>query len=312
MDLQLIEKIWLEAGASSAYTQEIRQTCLAANSTLSLEKLNWLPLLFCELNGGNKQKIIPIITAWNLLRHAARLLDDIEDGDVKVRRIPEPISLNISTGILFTVGEILNSLEFLGMQAQASHDIRHKFNKELLKVCSGQHLDLRQTTPSLEECWQIAGSKSGAFLGLICWAGGRVANANPKQLDTYYQFGYNLGLLDQIKDDLADLWTDDTHYSDLRNGHFNSLAVGYAYSVLPSNDRDKLLDYLVNSSNSLEDEKEARQLIIGSGAGVYLTVQSAYYVQQNQQLITEMGFPLEAQNKLNNILEKIQLPTASI
>lgn len=249
MDLQLVEKIWLEAGALPAYTQEIRQICLAASSTSSLEKLNWLPILFCELNGGNKQQIIPIITAWNLLRHAARLLDDIEDSDAKTRSTPEPISLNISTGILFTVGEILNSLEFLGIQTQASHDIRHKFYKELLKVCSGQHLDLMKTIPSLEKCWQIAGSKSGSFLGLICWAGGRVTDANLKQLNTYYQFGYNLGLLDQIKDDLADLWTDDTHYSDLRNGHFNSLAVGYAYSVLPSDDRAKLLNYLANSSN---------------------------------------------------------------
>ena len=185
MDLELVEKIWLEAGASPSYIKEIRQICLATSSASSLKKLDWLPILFCQLNGGNKQQIIPVISAWNLLRHAARLLDDIEDGDVKARNIPEPVSLNIATGILFTAAEVLSSLELVGVQPQAAGDIRHRFYKELLKVCSGQHLDLTQSSPSLEECWQIAGFKSGAFLGLICWAGGRVADANLKQLFSF-------------------------------------------------------------------------------------------------------------------------------
>lgn len=308
IDSVLVENIWHQAGVTPAYLEAIRQICLPTDSSSSPETLDQLPLLFCELNGGDEQQIIPIITAWTLLRHAARLLDDIEDGDVKSRDISEAIALNNSTGFLFTVGMVLNSLEIAGLPPNAANDIRRMFYEELLKVCSGQHLDLTRSSPTLEECWQIVGTKSGVFVGLICWAGGRVANAKPEQLELYRQFGYNLGVLDQIRDDLADLWADESHHSDLRNANHYGLPITYALSVLPKNERQKLLAYLENVKE-LEAEKKARELIIRSGAGAYLAVQSACYYQQSQQLLAQMTLPAKALNNLTILLKKARLPT---
>ena len=308
VDLDLVEKVWLEAGVDKAYLKEIQQICLSDSSPSSTGMLDSLPFLFCEVNQGCREYVIPVITAWTLLRHAARLLDDVEDGDLKERDISEPVALNVATGILFTVGAVLNSLETAGLQADVAYEIRYRFYNELLKVCTGQHLDLTESEPSLETCWQIAGSKSGSFLGLICWAGGRVANADPKQLNLYYKFGYNLGLLDQIRDDLGDLWADETHHSDLRDSGYQGLAVGYAYSVLPEDKRLELQQYLVSSGATPEAEKKARELIIQSGAGVYLIVQSTYYVQQNQELLAQMILPMQAREQLTRVLKKIQLP----
>lgn len=303
----LVEKIWLQAEIAPSYLAEIQRICLQ-NQASSYHALDELPLLFCDLNGGDKEQVVSVITAWNLLRYAARLLDDVEDGDTRSRNMSEPVALNLSTGLLFTVGMVLNSLESIGLPSEAASDIRCMFYKELLQVCSGQHLDLTQQAPTLDESWQIAGAKSGVFMGLICWAGGRVADAYPEQLELYRQFGYNLGLLDQIKDDLADLWSNESYFSDLQNGRYGSLPVAYALSVLPDDERQKLLMYLANSHDTPEAEKQTRELIIRSGAGVYLTVQSAYYFRQSQQLLEKMALPANIHIKLNTLLEKLRLP----
>lgn len=308
----LVEKIWLEAGLNRSYLAEIKQICLPSHVSSSSKALAQLPLLFCELNGGDREQVMPVITACTLLRHAARLLDDVEDGDVKLRKISEPVALNISTGLLFTVGLVLNSLEAFELQPEAASDIRRMFYEELLKVCSGQHLDLTRSLPTLEESWRIAGEKSGRFTGLLCWAGGRVADADRDQLELYRQFGYNLGLLDQIRDDLADLWSDVSHYSDLENGRYGGLPVTYALSVLPEDERQELLTYVADSNKTAEAGKKARTLIIKSGAGIYLMVQCTAYVQQSEQLLAKMALPAEVYDRLSNLLERARLATVEI
>ena len=304
IDLALVEAIWHKTGISPEYLAKMKQVCVP--KTKSSNSLNQLPHLFCELNRGNEDQLVPILAAWNILRFAARLLDDIEDNDVKEKTMVNPVALNVSTGLLFTVGQILNSLEQFGVKQTAAFDIRQRFYDELLTICSGQHLDLSPDIPTLEECWQICGAKSGSFVGLICWAGGRIANAHEAQLQLYYQFGYNLGLLDEIRDDLADLWSDTTHLSDLQNSQHYSLPITYALAVLPEEDRQQLLFCLRSPEPDME--LVARDLIIQSGAGVYLTVQSTNYYQQSLQLLNEMELAEEAYNKLEALLKHVRLP----
>ena len=128
----------------------------------------------------------------------------------------------------------LNFLEEFTVSSTAAIEIRQRFYGELLKTCSGQHVDLISAAPTIEEWWEIAGAKSGTFLGLICWVGGRVAGAQKEQLELYHQYGYTLGLLDQIRDDLTDLWSGDTQSSDLQHAHNCGLPVAYALAVLPA------------------------------------------------------------------------------
>ena len=307
VDSALLEKIWAQIDVHPIYISEIKQLCLTSESGTAVSALDQLPLLFCELNGGRKEQVVPVITAWTLLRHAARLLDDIQDGDLISQEMSEPVALNISTGLLFSVGLILNELESTGVTAQIARHIQQKFYEELLIICSGQHLDLVSQRPSLEEAWQIAAVKSGVFVGLICWAGGRVADAAPEKLELYQQFGHTLGLLDQIKDDLADLWSDEWRLSDLQNGRNHSLPIAYATSVLPDDEKEALFLYLNNQQQVVGADRKARELIVQSGAGVYLTVQSTFYYQKGQALLDEMQLPSTIGSKLQVLLKKMTI-----
>lgn len=311
IDQTIIDEIWSQIKIASTYFSELKHICQPAAETISAtaKELAQLPLLFCELHSGDIRQVVPLVTAWTILRYAARLLDDVEDKDTQLPKTAESIHLNFSTGLIFTASAVLNTLENFQVPFATATDIRQRFYAELLKTCSGQHLDITQKTPSLETCWQIAGEKSGSFLGLICWAGGRLACSNPRQLDLYYRFGYILGILDQIRDDLADLWPVETRHSNLQLNKWN-LPIAYAFSVLPTVQKQQLLMYL-HSTSTPSDETLALELIIQSGAGAYLAIQSMIYYQQGLELLEQMALPKPLYDQLNSLLNKAKMPNGT-
>lgn len=307
IDPEVIDDVWSQTGFVSNYLIELKQICRPVSETASVKskELGHLPTLFCELHSGESRQVAPLVTAWTILRYAARLLDDVEDQDRKVRETAESVQLNFSTGLIFTASAVLNTLENRGVSPETASDIRHRFYTELLKTCSGQHMDLTNKTPSLEVCWQMVGEKSGAFLGLICWAGGRLACTDTHQLHLYYQFGHTLGVLDQIRDDLADLWPNETHHSNLSLKKWN-LPIAYAFSVLPNAQKQQLAVCLQTPSPA--HESAAVELIVQSGAGAYLTLQSMIYYQQGAELLAQMGLPKQPYQKLMSLLDKAKMP----
>ena len=82
IDQTLVEGIWSLSGVDPAYLAEMRRVCLPTGTAVSTSSglLAELPRLFCELHGGTHLQVIPVITAWTLLRYAARILDDVEDS----------------------------------------------------------------------------------------------------------------------------------------------------------------------------------------------------------------------------------------
>ncbi len=72
-------------------------------------------------------------------------------------------------------------------------------------MCAGQQLDLVTNSPDLEQAWEIARYKSGAFFGLATLAGAQLAAQDPERLAAYESYGRNIGLLVQVKDDLEEI-----------------------------------------------------------------------------------------------------------
>jgi len=164
-----------------------------------------LPLLCCQAAGGDPGLAEPVAAAWAVLYAAAHLLDSVEDGDA-----PEPWwkplgpgpASNVATGLIATCALLLTPDTG---RPRAAEPIRQDFFQTVLQMSSGQHRDLTLASPSLEECWQVAEAKSGAFFGLACRAGARCAGIDEALVSHYSTYGTCLGLLVQIGDDLADL-----------------------------------------------------------------------------------------------------------
>lgn len=302
----LVKEIWANPQLDQSFAEALRRICHPIDQSDLADHLALLPYFFCEAHGGIFEKALPIVTAWNLLRHTARLLDNIEDGHI-VERAQVAIDLNLSTGLLFTVGLVLDRLETYGVSSAAAHDVRQTFYFALLQTCAGQHADLSKSTPSLEESWQIAAAKSGISTGLVCWAGGRIVCSDQDILAQYRQFGYNLGLLDQIHDDLTDLAATKMSHSDLHTAARHTLPIAYALTVLPVAEQDQLRYLLQTAHSEPANEALARQLIIKSGAALYLMTQASLYHQQATNVLNNMNLRLETKGKLQQLLDMFVL-----
>ena len=308
---QLLEQLWRQSGAPAVYLQELaNRAALTHADAEAHEGLSELPSLFCEMHGGDCRQVLPIRVAWQLLRHAARILDDVVDDPTRLSATAGKTTLNYSTGLIFSAGLVLNELEAQGVTPGTAGDIRKNFYQVLLQTAGGQHLDLTSQQPDLAQMWQIAEAKSGAFCGLITWAGARLGTDREDVLSDCCQFGRKLGVLDQIRDDLADLWSTATDASDLRRVNNWGLPAAYALSVLPP-DKKKLLVLLIThfQGGDAPDtaEAQARQIIIDSGAGAYLTIKSTLIHGEAMQLLEKMAMTDTVRSRLMALLNRPKL-----
>lgn len=266
--------------------------------------LAYMPYLVTECVGGNLAHTRPVAEAWHLLRHAARLLDDVEDGQGNAWNLPPAVATNTATGLIFRAGLALNKLEEVGVSSSTAGAIRHQFYSSLLQTCAGQHADLTHLQPTLAESWQQIHLKSGVFMGLICWSAARLATPAEETWAGWQKVGEILGTLDQIHDDVVDLWSREQSTTDLQAHQRWSLPLAYAMEVYPAEQKAELLQLL----NQLPDtEKQLREKIIASGAAVYLHVQTEMLYRQAAALVAQLAPQPEHQNLLLNWLSACRL-----
>ncbi|MEM7331973.1 MAG: polyprenyl synthetase family protein [Chloroflexota bacterium] len=240
-----------------------------------------LPDLCCQACGGSMQTSRPIFVAWYLLLLGAKILDDVEDGDIKDEMA---ITINATTGLHFLIQFILRELEKNPETCANSQPIILELNRMMLHACAGQHADLLAIKGDQEEIdperWlAIARAKSGEFFAWAAWAGALAGDATVSVANRYRTFGYYLGILIQIADDYNDVWSNQ-HQLALIKGR-SSLPIIYALFVLKGEEKNQLTTLLTKvQQGNQEAEKRVLQKLTAIGAQSYLLVTArTHYLQ---------------------------------
>lgn len=242
--------------------------------------INALPFLVCEATGGDSSQAIPVAAAWQLVRLAAKLLDDVEDQET-TNRVGEII--NMAIGFLQLSQLLLWELLDQGISNEQVQRMCQSLNQAILQACSGQHLDLSSTvnrTRMDPDTWlEVAAAKSGALLAWAAWAGAVVTDRDEHALTCYHDYGHHLGILLQVADDFNGVWAS-SGISDLRNNNY-TLPVCYALSVTKGKTR-KYLERLLEKAldGDAVAEAQTRQTMIDAGAQAYLLVVGRLHYQQ--------------------------------
>jgi len=131
---------------------------------------------------------------------ALDILDDIEDGEEHTAQAalgPARV-LNVSTGLLL-----------LAQQALPTADCPEAARTLLeagLRACSGQHDDLAPSADrrlGFEAALGVAAGKSASLVAAICQLGAQSAGAGTEVQALYARFGWHLGLVKQLANDIA-------------------------------------------------------------------------------------------------------------
>lgn len=308
---QLIRSVLSDSVPGAAYRQQLLQALdrWAEPDTGALT-ISALPKLTCQASGGDPHRAAPVATAWQLMRLAAKLLDDVEDGEAS-RQPTEAI--NLAIGLLFVAQLVLDELPERGVPPGHARRLCQAFHRTVLRACAGQHADLvagqAGITKADPDAWlEIAGAKSGELLAWAAWAGALIAGADEHTLACYREYGYRLGVLLQVADDFNGVWCLDGT-SDLAAGR-PTLPVCYALLVARPKQQECLIALLKQASQgSGAAEAQARQLLTDLGAQSYLLVVGRVQYQQAVAALRNAHCISQA-NHLIGLLDRV-LPAPS-
>lgn len=187
---------------------KLLRTVLAGRAPAT-NSLPWLmlPIFACEALSGDVSRVHHVAAAFEIGRIAAGCLDEWQDQDTDDalwRTVGPERTVNLAVAMLPLSFLALSRLSDLGAEPSLVLNLHEEFHRTLLEMSAGQDADLREGL-SLNDYEQVAGAKSGSLFRLGCRAGALVAGAPPDVIAQYGDFGYNLGIVAQMWNDLEGL-----------------------------------------------------------------------------------------------------------
>ena len=165
-----------------------------------------LVLMSARLSGTVNDTTYTLASVVELLHTASLVHDDVVD-DASVRRGFPSINAMWKNKISVLMGDYLlaksligatesGKLEYMNVLANTS---RRLSKGELLQIEKSRKLDITE-----EEYFKIVSDKTAALISACCELGALSVDAGDEKLEAMKQYGENLGIAFQIKDDLLD------------------------------------------------------------------------------------------------------------
>jgi geranylgeranyl pyrophosphate synthase len=308
-----IKNIWTGSRAWPELVQAMRLALSTGKepsvTAKSLSSWTDLPGLCCQAAGGHLEWADDLTVAWLLFYSAAHLMDKVQDQDE-----PDPwwkeagsgAALSTATGLFFSASLALNNLYHHPVNPKAAPQIVKDFYNCFLVMASGQYSEFTDPFPSIERYWKRAAAKSGGFFALACRSAARLVSDDSVRLGGFERYGYHLGLIIQIRDDLDDVRppAEKAAYGQ-RKEISGSLAVVYALSVLPSQDRKHLQQLLREAPSDSAAAGEVIGLLNQSNASLYIVTEIERHRQLALESIQQAVDDSQSRESLENFIWKL-------
>lgn len=246
--------------------------------------------------GAAPEDADPVSAAWLLLYASAHLFDSVQDGDPPDEwwsALGSGAAINVACGLLTSAWAILSDIEAVWIRP-----VRTDFSHTILRMGSGQHLDLTASQPSLDTAWRVAEAKSGAFFALACRCGARVAGARPAEVDLFGKYGLNLGLMIQIADDASDLQA--------APEAFQAPALPVAYSLETASPRERQhMARSLETGSSLTGRDQLQATLARNGTALYFSTKLAQFRARGAAALEIAGARPPAADRLLSLLDQV-------
>ena len=172
-----------------------------------------LALMGNEMFDGNVDDCVTSALGIEVFHNFTLLHDDIMDN-APLRRGEATVHEKWNTNAAILSGDVMFVQAFTLVTSCKPEHLRaiiDIFNVTAIEVCEGQQLDMEFETRedvSLEEYLEMIRLKTSVLVGCSLEIGAVLANASKEDAKKLYDFGMNLGMAFQIKDDLLDVFGD--------------------------------------------------------------------------------------------------------
>jgi geranylgeranyl diphosphate synthase type I len=176
-------------------------------------------LLTCMASGGDWQQAIPAAAALEILHNFTLIHDDIQDksptrrGRTTLWKIWGPEQAINSGDAMFALGHLaMARLLDRGVPAPIVVQALRRLDETCIELTRGQYNDMRfeqEETVTVDEYLAMINGKTAALLSLSTELGPLIAGNDDETVAHYADFGRELGLAFQVRDDILGIWGDE-------------------------------------------------------------------------------------------------------
>ncbi|HLP51702.1 MAG TPA: polyprenyl synthetase family protein [Chitinophagales bacterium] len=168
-----------------------------------------LLLMACDMFGGNLQEALNAAFAMEVFHNFTLVHDDVMDN-ADIRRGVPTVHIKYGLNEAILAGDVMLSYGYkylLNIQEPNTTGAMRLFTKTSIEIFEGQQLDLdfeKRLDVTVDEYLKMIEFKTSVLLAASLQIGALVAGASKEDQEKLYEFGLNLGLSFQIKDDWLD------------------------------------------------------------------------------------------------------------
>ena len=224
-----------------------------------------LTLIACELFGGNIEDALPQAMAIELFHNFTLIHDDIMDN-APLRRGKQSVFKKWDPNIAILSGDTLFALAYQYVQKANKSilpDILDIFNKTAIEVCEGQQYDLNyeiKNHVSVEQYTEMIRLKTAVLFSASLKIGALIGGASMQDANNLCDFGINIGIVFQLKDDLLDTFGEEQVFGKKTGRDILSNKKTFLYlkalEIASEADRKRLIN--IYSSNEMEKDQKVK------------------------------------------------------
>lgn len=225
-----------------------------------------LCLAGCELFCGSHADALQAAIGLELFHNFTLLHDDIMD-ESPIRRGHPTVYKKWDSNVAILSGDTMFAVayEYVGkIAADKLPGVLPIFTKTAIEVCEGQQYDMEfedRMEVSKEEYIEMIRLKTAVLLAGSLKIGAMIGGASAEDAEKIYDFGLNLGLAFQLKDDLLDTYADQDVFgkrtgNDIITNKKTFLIITALQNANPQQ-RAKLIDYYSGENKYDDAEKIA-------------------------------------------------------
>jgi geranylgeranyl diphosphate synthase type II len=172
-----------------------------------------LTLMGCEAFGGKAEQALDAALAVEVFHNFTLMHDDIMD-QAPIRRGQPTVHIrwNTNTAILSGDAMLIQAYQLLaGYPDHQLGTMLRVFNESAFGVCAGQQMDMdfeKREDVTVEEYIEMIRLKTAVLLGCALDLGACIGGATDGQMHHLRQFGEELGISFQLRDDYLDAFGD--------------------------------------------------------------------------------------------------------
>ncbi|WP_299530301.1 polyprenyl synthetase family protein [Ulvibacterium sp.] len=299
-------------------TQEPRNLYEPITYILNLEGKRLRPVLVlmaAEIFEVDYKKALDAALSVEVFHNFSLVHDDIMDRAPLRRGKPSVHEKwNINTGILSGDAMLIVAYQlFENYENPMFRDLAKLFSKTALEVCEGQQYDMdfeERDDVTIPEYLKMIEYKTAVLVAATLKMGAIVAKAPKDAQDAVYDFGLNLGIAFQIKDDFLDVFGDSETFGKQVGGDIIENKKTFLYlkalELAKPEQKKELLDlYSIRPEDPTAKINSIKEIFIDSGTAKITETAIEGYTQRAFKSLERLDVPTDKKASLQQFGENL-------